>query len=181
MRSYSWIVFCFVMLTACALLPGKTSSTTKTTVEEKGQTLPFQESAQPGNVYSLLKFSQAFSALGADAQKREYTQLISKRKSEYTRMQLAMVAILPGSRYRDDARALALLDEQLKATDSRDEGLRAFAGIMKNQLLDQQKQEDALTQKMKDEQKRADALQHKLDELLAVEKAMNDRRGGPQK
>jgi hypothetical protein len=34
---------------------------------------------------------------------------------------------------------------------------------------------------MKDEQKRADALQHKLDELLAVEKAMNDRRGGPQK
>lgn len=197
MRSYRWIVFCLVLLTACAQIQGRTSSTTKvpaeekrassTTqaiVEEKRQTPTLLDNEQPGSVYTLLKFSQAFSALSADAQKREYTQVISKRKGEYTRMQLAMMAILPGSRYRDNVRALALLDEHLKATDSRDEGLRAFAGLMKNQLLDQQKQEDnlsQLTQKMKDEQKRADTLQHKLDELLDVEKTMNDRRGAQQK
>jgi hypothetical protein len=185
MKSYRWIVFCFALLTACAQLQGRTSSTaTKATVEEKCQTLPLPDNVQPSSVYSLLKFSLAFSALPADAQKHEYTQLISKRKNEYIRMQLAMMAILPGSRYRDNAHALALLDEHLKATDSRDEGLRAFAGLMKNQLLDQQKQEDALsqlTQKMKDEQKRADTLQHKLDELLAVEKTMNERRGAQQK
>jgi hypothetical protein len=184
-------------LTACAQIQAKTSTTTKSPVEEKGttpttkspveeksQNPPVLDNEQSGGVYSLLKFSQAFSALPADAQKREYTKLISKRKNEYTRMQLAMMAMLPSSRYRDNAHALALFDEHLKATDSRDEGLRAFAGLMKNQLLDQQKQEDTLsqlTEKMKDEQKRADTLQHKLDELLAVEKAMNDRRGTQQK
>jgi hypothetical protein len=181
MRSYRWIVFCLVLLTACAQQQQKSGSTAKPAVEEKGISLPSPEIGQTSSVYSLLKYSQAFSTLPADAQKREFTQLSGKRKTEYLRMQLAMIAMLPGSRYRDNARALALLDEHLKAADSRDEGLRTFAGLMKNQLLDQQKQEDTLTQKMKDEQKRADTLQHKLDELLAVEKALNDRRGVQQK
>jgi hypothetical protein len=185
------------LLTACSQIQGRTSSTTKSPteekrtssttklpVEEKSQSLPVLGNEQSSSVYSLLKFSQAFSALPADAQKREYTQIISKRKNEYTRMQLAMMAILPSSRYRDNANALAILDEHLKAKDSRDDGLRAFAGLMKNQVLDQQKQEDnlsQLTQKMKDDQKRADTLQHKLDELLEVEKAMNERREAQQK
>jgi hypothetical protein len=153
----------------------------KTTVEDKVQSQPLPDYGQAGSVNSLLNYTQTFSTLSAEAQKREYTQLTSKRKGEFIRMQLAMIALVPGSRYRDNTRALALLDEHLKATDSRDEGLRAFAALMRSQLLDQQKQEDTLTQKIKDEQKRTDTLQRKLDDLLEVEKTMNERRGVRQK
>lgn len=93
-------------------------------------------------------------------------------------MQMALIHSQPGGRFRDLARALALVDEHLKAPDSKDEGLRSLATILKGQLGEQQKLEDALApaaQKLKDEQKKSEALQRKLDELLAVEKAMSDR------
>jgi hypothetical protein len=115
----------------------------------------------------------------AEAQKREFAQVSAKRRTEYTRMQLALMAIMPASRYRDIARAQTILDEHLKAPDSKDEGLRSLAMLLKNLLADQQKQEDTMqqfAQKLKDEQQRTDMLQKKLDQLLAVEKTMNERR-----
>lgn len=163
MRSHSWIIFCLMLLTACAQSPLRTQA---------------QSPAEPGNVNMLMKFAQSYSALPAEAQKREYGQINARRKGEYSRMQMVMMAVLPGSRYKDDARAMALLDEHLKAPDSRDEGLRTLAGVIKALLAAPPKQEEnvaQLMQKLKDEQKRADMLQHKLDELLAVEKTMYDR------
>lgn len=83
------------------------------------------------------------------------------------------------ARPRDDARVIAMLDECLKASDSRDEDLRALATLLKTALTGGQSRPDdntaQLMQRLKDEQKRADMLQRKLDELLAVEKAMSDR------
>lgn len=127
---------------------------------------------------SLLRFVQRFNALPADMQKNEVAIINTQPRTEYSRMQLALIASLPGSRFRDTARARLLLVEHLKAQDSNDEGLRSLAIILKKQLAEQQKLEDtipSLAQKLKDEQKRSDVLQQKLDELLAVEKAMTER------
>lgn len=126
----------------------------------------------------LAKLAQSFASASPEAQKREYAQFGAKRRSELSRMQLATMAIL--MKPRDDARAMALLDEELKAADSRDEDLRSLAVLLKAMLAAQPKPEDnaQLMQKLKDEQKRGDMLQRKLDELMAVEKAMSDRREG---
>jgi predicted nucleic acid-binding protein len=98
---------------------------------------------------------------------------------------------MPGSRVRDVTRAQSLLDEHLNAADSKDDGLRSLATLLKNQLneqqklvIEQQKLEDTasqMTQKLKDEQKKSETLQRKLDELIAVEKAMTDRIQAPAK
>jgi hypothetical protein len=177
MKRNSWIVFCFVqlvsLLAACALQPEKApTAAVKTPVEEQ----PLAQSAGAG---SLLKYAQSYAAMPAEAQKREFAQVSAKRRTEYTRMQLALMAIMPASRYRDIARAQTILDEHLKAPDSKDEGLRSLAMLLKNLLADQQKQEDTMqqfAQKLKDEQQRTEMLQKKLDQLLAVEKTMNERR-----
>ena len=165
----AWFVFCLTLFSGCALQPTRVASTEKS---------PVREMPAPDSVETLLKFAQAYAALPADAQKREYTRLTGQRKTEVSRMQLALIASAGGSRYRDLARAQALLDEHLKAADSKDEGIRTLAWLLKAHVTEQQKTEDALLamgQKVKDEQKKSDSLQRKLDELLAVEKTMNER------
>ena len=163
MKILSWIAFCLMLLTACVQAPSKA---------------PTQVSVESSNLNTLMKFAQNYSEMSAEAQKREYGQINAKRKSEFGRMQMVIMSVLPSSRFRDDARAITLLDEHLKAPDSRDEGLRTLAIMIKGLLTAQSKQDESVTQlmqKLKDEQKRADTLQHKLDELLAVEKTMYDR------
>lgn len=171
MKSLGWIIFCLMLLTACAQSPPKASTQAQAPVEA-------------GTVNTLMKFAQSYAAMPAEAQKREFGLIGAKRKNEYSRMQMVLMTMLPGSRLKDDARALALLEEHLKAPDSRDEGLRTLAGMLKAMLTAQQKQDEnvaQLMQKIKDEQKRADMLQYKLDELLAVEKTMYDRHEAPPK
>lgn len=177
MKSYRWIIFCLIVLSGCAQLPSPTSETARTPATPKMQA-PVKEQvmADANSVALLLKFAQAYAAMSPEMQKREYSQVNARRKNEYNRMQLATMAIM--ARPRDDARVIAMLDECLKAPDSRDEDLRTLAGFLKTTLSGQPKPDDStvqLMQKLKDEQKRADMLQHKLDELLAVEKAMSDR------
>ncbi len=134
---------------------------------------------KPALADSLLSYVQAFNLLAANLQKKEYTNINTQQRTEYSRMQLVMITGLPGSRFRDVGRAQSLIDEHLKSPDSHDEGLRSLALIMKSQLAEQQRLEEALpslTQKLADEQKKTESLQRKLDELLAVEKAMTERR-----
>lgn len=128
---------------------------------------------------TLLRFVQTFNSMPADLQKNEVAIINTQPRTEFSRMQLAMIAGLPGSRFRDTARARLLLDEHLKARDSKDEGLRSLATILKSQLNELPKFEDtisSLTQKLKDEQKKSEALQHKLDDLIEVEKTMTERK-----
>jgi hypothetical protein len=175
----SWIVFCLI-LSGCAQLAPKTLA-----VKPAPQGEPVPVITRPALTDMLLKFIQTFNALSADLQKKEVANINTQPRTEYSRMQLALIAGLPGSRSRDIARAQLLIDEHLKAPDSKDEGLRNLAMILKKQLAEQQKllaeqqklEETipSLTQKFKDEQKKSETLQQKLDELLAVEKAMTER------
>ncbi len=178
--STSWIVFCFALLGGCILQPTKPTTAEKTPVREA----PIVAMPTPDSVETLLKFAQAYVALPAEAQKREYMRLTGQRKTEISRMQLALIASLAGSRYRDAARAQVLLDEHLKTTSDKNDGVSILARLMKSQLSDEQRLEDnvsMLEQKLKEEQKKSETLQRKLDELLAVEKTMNERKPGQRK
>lgn len=170
--SLYWIAFCL-------LAAGCAQQTPKPT---PGYTPPVREAAattvRAASTETLLRYAQSFSGMTAEAQKRELASLTKQRRGETSRMQLLMIYSQPGGRYRDPARALALADEHLKSPDSRDEELRVLAQWIKAQLAESQKQEDfasALQQKLKDEQARTENLQRKLDELLAIEKAMSER------
>jgi predicted ribosome quality control (RQC) complex YloA/Tae2 family protein len=185
--SVSWIVFCFIAFAGCAQHAVKS-------LPQESTGPRFESSStvvRPGQTDMLLKYMQIFNAMSADKQKRELASMSGLRRTEYSRMQLVLIHGQPGSRFRDIARAQSLLDEHLKAADSKDEGLRNLAILLKNQLTEQQKLmneqqklEDTasqMTQKLKDEQKKSETLQRKLDELLAVEKAMTDRQQGQPK
>lgn len=184
----SWITFCLILasLASCAQQPPKSVTARPAPREE-----PIAAISRTVPVDNLLRFIQTFNTWPADVQKKEVANINSQPRTEYNRMQLALITGLSGSRFRDPARAQALLDEHLKAPDSKDEGLRSLALMLKKQLAEQQKffteqqkLEDtvtALTQKLKDEQKKSEALQLKLDELLAIEKAMSERRQNQSK
>lgn len=169
----SWIVFC-LLLVGCAQLTARPSAPAQAAARAE----PVPAISRVTSVDTLLRYVQTFNAMTAELQKREYANISNQRRTEFSRMQLALIHGLSTGRYHDTARAQALVEEHLKAPDSRDEGLRSLAAIMKRQLNEQRKLEDTLAtlvQKLKDEQKNSDTLQRKLDELLAVEKAMSDR------
>lgn len=182
MHKRRWIIICLLALTACAQPAVKPSTPTETIIQPSAQ-----PADHPSSLDALLKFSQNFAVLPAEAQKREHGQINAARRTEFSRMQLVMMAVQPGSRYKDEGRAAVLVDEYLKS-DARDEGLRTLAQVIKSLLAvarqeakaDPKQEENMaqLMQKLKDEQKRADTLQRKLDELLAVEKTLNERREG---
>lgn len=125
-------------------------------------------------VDSLFRYVQRFNALPAETQKKQFSGLNAQRRTEFGRMQLALICSQPGSRYFDASRAQLLLEEHLKSPESKDEGLRMLAAILKNQLGSQRRADEATLQ-LKDEQKKSEDLQRKLDELLAIEKSINER------
>lgn len=193
MKNIYWIIVGLGVLSGCAQVPSQSNPP----VQESNVSPDFQPQNNPSspggwprpagvpnnaiiptdsNIAMLLKFSQVYAAMSPELQRRTYLQVNARRKDEYSRMQIVVMALL--ARPRDDARVIALLNEHLKAIDSRDESLRSLAALIKTALTPQVKPDDAtaqLTQKLKDEQKRADMLQRKLDELLAVDKAVSDR------
>jgi hypothetical protein len=193
MKKIYWIVSGLAVLTSCAHLPSPSTETTRDSMvtsessAQKSTPSPggwprssggavAANPAEDSSIAMLLKFSQVYAAMSPELQRRTYAQVNARRKDEYSRMQLAIMALQ--ARPRDDARIVAMLNEHLRAIDSRDESLRSLAVLMKTALTPQPKPDDTVaqvTQKLKDEQKRADMLQRKLDELLAVDKAVSDR------
>jgi len=116
---------------------------------------------------------------GPDAAKEleQARQAFNRAKTDYNRLQLALLSLLPNTGGRDDVRAAALLEPMLKDTpkDKSASGLRALAALLYNQIAEERK----LDEKMKEEQKRADSLQQKLDALKQVEKSLLDREQSP--
>jgi hypothetical protein len=156
-----------VLLAGCASLQDKNAPLQKPAV-----------AVQRNQAEDLLKYAQMFAAMPIEAQKKEIARL-TKEKTELGRMQLTLALGLPVSRYRDIPRALALLDEELKDSATKDSDLRNLAVLLKALLTDRQKLDEGLqqqVQKLKDEQKHVYDLQQKLEDLKNLEKMMNQER-----
>lgn len=135
----------------------------------------------------LLIYARRFGELSADSQKKEQSQVMQalgrNKKDTFNRLKAAVIYSLPGSRYRDNARALALLAE-LQRDKSLEDDIGALVALLKDFVEDRQRLEDnaaKLSQKTKDEQHRADELQQKLDALKNIEKTLIDRGQGTKK
>ena len=172
------------LLTACSTINDKPS------LSHESPSSPYQ--AKPTNektitplrpasvsLETLLKYIQTFTSLSVDNQKNEFLRVTATKNNELARWQLILISAYPGSRFRDRAHAQSLLEEYFKNGDSKDESLMGFAALLKKQLQEYQRLEETIiadSEKIKDEQKRTQLLQHKLEELISVQKTMNERR-----
>jgi hypothetical protein len=134
----------------------------------------------------LLAYAKWYGSLTAENQKLEYTQVMQalgrNAKDILTRLKAAIIFSTPSGAYRNNSRALALLNELQHEKLNAD--VSNFIAVLKADVDDRQKLEDndaRLLQKSRYEQHRADELQQKLDELKNIEKNMIERDHAPRK
>ena len=99
-------------------------------------------------------------------------------KSDLSRVQLAMLLSFPGTGFRDDNAAIALLQPLARGKEGENSSLRPLAELLYSGLADLRRAEEVLQQqatRLKEEQRRADALQNKLEALLEMEMRMLER------
>lgn len=177
----TWTVYCFILLVAgCAQPPVKANAPTFVQIKTDNE---------------ILAYAQRFGAMPADDQKKEHAsvmQALNQNKHDLTlRMKAALAFGLPASRQRDNARAIALLDD-VQRDGNADADTRALAVLLKEYVSERQKLEenairsgqktaeelkraDNLQQKADSLQQKVEGLQQKLDELKNIEKALTDR------
>lgn len=155
--------------------------------------------SHPGN--ELIVFALHYGGLAAEDQRKEYNRVMQAYGSDKLnlglRMKAALAMSLPGSRQRDNVRALALLDG-IQHDGSADADTRALAALLKEYIgerqkleenaaratlkaADERKRADGLQSRAEDLQQKAEALQQKLDELKNIEKTLINREQSKQK
>ncbi len=105
-------------------------------------------------------------------------EAFEKDKSELNRLQLDLLMSLPGTGFRDDGAALALLGPFMKDKSREGSTLRPLAVWLHAELVELRRTDEALQQqaaKFKEEQRRSEALQQKLDAILDMEMKMIER------
>lgn len=184
----TWTVYCFILILTVGCTQQAVKPSAPTIVQIKTDN-------------EILAYAQRFGAMSAEEQKKEQAavmQSLNRNKHDLAlRMKAALAFGLPASRQRDNARALALLDE-VQRDGSADADTRALAVLLKEYVSERQKLEENAAksaQKAAEEQKRADglqqkadglqqkaeSLQQKLDELKNIEKALTERDNARQK
>lgn len=145
--------FAILLLSGCAQLP----------------LLPGDEDRQ---TLLLLRESQRFGALGAEAQRRELALAARAHAGESdmaSRVRLALLLGMPGTAVSDDGRALALLEPLVSPTGGRagvvpDGALVRLAALLHAQIAERVREE-----------RRAAQLKQQLDALRAIERTLLDR------
>lgn len=174
MRREWWCLALAVAIAACAPLNGKPARS------DTPWRLPVLEALQ-SDPDRIARFYERLSAMKSSelAGELETTrQAFEKDKSELNRLQLALLLSLPGTGFRDDNAALALLVPFMKDKGREGSSLRALAVWLHAELLELRRSDEALQQqvaKLKEEQRRSEALQQKLDAILDMEMKMIER------
>ena len=125
---------------------------------------PTVEVDEARQVGELLGYYQRVAQLGPEDQKRELataTQGFNRERSNASRVRLALLYVMPGTSFQDEARAAQLLEPVASPGGG---AVRQFASLLHAQV----------TERMKT-QKRADQLKEQVDALRAIEKQLIDR------
>jgi hypothetical protein len=102
-------------------------------------------------------------------------------KSELNRLQLALLLSLPGTSFRDDSAAIALLNpfmREMKDKPREGSTLRPLGVLLHSELLELRRADESLQQhsaRLKDEQRRAEGLQQKADTLQLKSDALQQK------
>jgi hypothetical protein len=127
---------------------------------------PSAEVEEARQVSELLGYYQKVAQSGPEDQKRELataTQAFNRDRSNASRVRLALLYVMPGTSFQDEARAAQLL-EPLATPGGGGGAVRQFASLLHAQV----------TERLKT-QKRADQLKEQVDALRAIEKQLIDR------
>ena len=125
---------------------------------------PVVEADESRQVAELLGYYQRVAQLAPDDQKRELataTQGFNRERSPANRVRLALLYVIPGTGFQDDARAVQLLEPVAAASGG---AVRQLANLVQAQVSDRMKT-----------QKRADQLREQMEALRAVEKELLER------
>jgi hypothetical protein len=117
----------------------------------------------------LLGYYGRVAQMNGEDQRRELnntTQSFNRERSSYNRTRLALLHLLPGTAFQDDARAVQLL-EPLTTTGGG--VLHKFVNLLYAQTAERVKT-----------QKRADQMKEQLEALRAIERSLIERGQQPQ-
>lgn len=140
---------------------------------EAGGTEPWVESDMPppaSDLESLLLYFQHIKRLPAGELGKERDsarQTYTRTRSDFDRVRLAMVLSLPNTSFRDEPRALELLDPVAR---NRRASLHGLVFLL-SAYIHEQKRLDG----------NAQSLQHKLDALKSLERSLSEREQGGAK
>lgn len=156
MRLAALLAFC-ALLAACGLLRGL----------ESREPAPWVQAGSPrpaSDVESLLLYFQYIKKLTATDLGREHDtarQAYSRTRSDFNRVRLAMLLVLPNAAFNDDTRALELLEPVAKNQSGQFSGL---ATLLASHLQERRRLDAS-----------AQGLQQKLDALKSLERSMIER------
>lgn len=134
---------------------------------------------KPGQVFlvseaeSLLLYHEYLRKLSGAALNREHEEVkraLARSNSDFSRVRLALLLSLPTASFRDDGRAVGLLEPLLAGSAAADE-MQALARLLHAQISERRRIEERL----KDEQRKTEGLQQKLDALQSIEKSLLER------
>jgi hypothetical protein len=179
-RNIAILIMTGVVLGACNTLPVRSTSDS------------WSPSLLGGQVDSLLAYYATVrvqSAAELDIEHDKARQQLAQYGTNPYRVRLALLLMLPNSRFHNDAAAIALLNDVLKDSHAEPTPIQNFASyllIKQNEqqraideqvqrVRNEQKRGDELAQKLKDEQKRSDDLQVKVNAIKSMEKSMMHR------
>ena len=172
-----WKMGCgFVALAVAACTPVNSKPTRPDTLWYRSVVAPMQSDVDRIVRYydRLMTIKGAELASELDIARESF----EKDKSELNRLQLALLLSLPGTGFRDDNAAIALLNSFLKEKNREGSTLRPLAIWLHSELLELRRTDEAMQQqtaKLKEEQRRTEALQQKLDAILDMEMKMIER------
>lgn len=162
MRRAVAVFACVLGLAGCAeLFPGVAFTT-------EGA-LAARDNRESREVVELIGYAQKVAALQAEGQQRELNasnQMLSKGRSAYVRVRLALLLALPGTAFKDDAKAVELL-ESLATADAAGATpgpMQQFARLLHAQIGERVR-----------EQRRLAQLKEQLDALKDVERNIIER------
>lgn len=156
MRLAALLAFC-ALLAACGLLRGL----------ESREPAPWVQAGSPrpaSDVESLLLYFQYIKKLTATDLGREHDtarQAYSRTRSDFNRVRLALLLVLPNAAFNDDTRALELLEPVAKNQSGQFSGL---ATLLASHLQERRRLDAS-----------AQGLQQKLDALKSLERSMIER------
>ncbi len=146
------------LLTAgCGVLRGVEPEVTPEPPERTGDARPATDCE---SLIMYFEHVRKLSAAGLAKEHERTRRLYARTHSDFNRVPYAMLLSVPGSAFRDDARALEALDPLLKNVDAT---LHPFAFMVSAQIQ---------------EQRRSQGLQQKLEALRSLEKSLLER--GPK-
>lgn len=156
MRLAALLAFC-ALLAACGLLRGL----------ESREPAPWVQAGSPrpaSDVESLLLYFQYIKKLTPTDLGREHDtarQAYSRTRSDFNRVRLALLLVLPNAAFNDDTRALELLEPVAKNQSGQFSGL---ATLLASHLQERRRLDAS-----------AQGLQQKLDALKSLERSMIER------